>query len=78
MLNKLSKKSVNRLWKGSLIVVSAILLILFGASLLGLELPMWMIRVLGGIDLLCIPLLVWTTCRKFKLKLHISKKTHEE
>ncbi|MBQ4592398.1 MAG: hypothetical protein IJP32_07015 [Clostridia bacterium] len=66
MLNKLSKKTIERLWTASLIVISGILLILFASSLLGLELPILMIRILGVIDLLAIPVLAWTTYRKLK------------
>ena len=72
MLNKLSKKTIERLWAASLIVISGILLILFASSLLGLELPILMIRILGVIDLLAIPVLAWTTYRKLK---HTTRKS---
>ena len=67
MLNKLSKKTVERLWAASLIVIGVIMLILFAASVLGLELPLLMVRILGVVDILAIPVLAWTTCRKFRL-----------
>lgn len=67
MLNKLSKKTVERLWAASLIVIGGIMLILFAASVLGFELPLLMVRILGVIDILAIPVLAWTTCRKFRL-----------
>ncbi len=71
MLKKLSKKTIERLWTASLIVICGILLILFASSLLGLELPLSVIRILGVIDLLAIPVLAWTTYRKWK---HPSRK----
>ena len=67
MLNKLSKKTVERLWAASLIVIGGIMLILFAASVLGLELPLLTVRILGAVDILAIPVLAWTTCRKFRL-----------
>ena len=67
MLNKLSKKTIERLWAASLIVIGVIMLILFAASLLDLELPLLMVRILGVIDFLAIPVLAWTTYRKFRL-----------
>ncbi len=67
MLNKLSKKTVERLWAASLIVIGVIMLILFASTLLGLELPLLMVRILGAVDILAIPVLAWTTCRKFRL-----------
>ena len=67
MLNKLSKKTIERLWAASLIVIGVIMLILFAASLLDLELPLLMVRILGAVDILAIPVLAWTTCRKFRL-----------
>ena len=67
MLNKLSKKTVERLWAASLIVIGGIMLILFAASVLGFELPLLTVRILGAVDILAIPVLAWTTCRKFRL-----------
>ena len=67
MLNKLSRKTVERLWAASLIVIGGIMLILFAASVLGLELPLLTVRILGAVDILAIPVLAWTTCRKFRL-----------
>lgn len=66
-LNNLSKKTVGLFWTASLAVIVGVMLILFASSLLGMELPMLMVRILGVIDILAIPVLAWTTCRKFRL-----------
>jgi len=73
-LANMSKKTVEVLWRISLAVVCVILLALFAASFLGIELPMLAVRILGAIDLLAIPVLAWTTYRKFRLYNRIRRK----
>lgn len=59
-------KNNNLFWSLSLIVISLCSLIWVGSSMIGIELPDILIRVLGILDLICVAILVYTSVKKKK------------
>ena len=60
------KKTNDLLWSISLFIIGIVSIILFGSNIIGIELPDIVVRILGVIDLLALPVLVYTTVKKFK------------
>ncbi|MEF2920064.1 MAG: hypothetical protein U0O22_06275 [Acutalibacteraceae bacterium] len=60
------KKINDLLWSISLFIIGIVSIILFGSNIIGIELSDIVVRILGVIDLLALPVLVYTTVKKFK------------
>lgn len=58
----------DKLWAASLIVIGAVTLVYTVTSLAGFELPDALKRILGVLDLIALPVLVFTTVRKANRK----------
>ena len=61
-------KTTNLLWSFSLIVIGMCTIILAGGNILGIELPSFIVRTIGLIDLIALPILGYTTVKKAKNK----------
>lgn len=61
-------KTTNLFWALSLVVIGICTIILAGANLLSIELPDFITRTLGLIDLIALPILGYTTVKKLKNK----------
>ena len=59
-------KKTNLFWAFSLIVIGICSVILAGSSILGIKLPDLIVRTIGIIDLIALPLLAYTTVKKAK------------
>lgn len=59
-------KTTNLLWSFSLIGIGICTIILVGASLLNIDLPDFITRIVGLIDLAALPILGYTTVKKWK------------
>mgnify|MGYP003292985398 FL=1 len=59
-------KNVNVFWSLSLLIISVCTIILAGSNIIGIELNDVLTRVLGILDLVCLPVLVFTTIKKIK------------
>lgn len=59
---------INIIWSTSLIVIGIATIILIGANIIQIELPGIITRVLGAIDLAALPILSFSTVKKFKNK----------
>jgi len=59
-------KAINCLWSFSLISIGICTIILAGANLLTVDLPDFMIRIAGLIELAALPVLGYTTVKKWK------------
>lgn len=59
-------KKINLLWSISLCVIGIASIILAGSNIMGIELPDTVTVVIGVIDLIAIPVLTFSTVRKFK------------
>lgn len=59
-------KATNCLWSFSLISIGICTIILAGANLLAVDLPDFMIRIAGLIELAALPVLGYTTVKKWK------------
>ena len=62
----MDSKKVNTMWSISLLVIGTATFILAGANVIGLELPDIAVRILGIIDLIALPVLGFSTVKKFK------------
>ncbi len=60
------EKKKNLMWSLSLMLIGITSIILNGSSLLGIELPDMLTRVLGIINLIALPFLAYSTVKKFK------------
>ena len=60
----MNSKKINAMWSISLLLISIATIILAGANIMGFELPDILVRVLGVIDLIALPLLVFSTIKK--------------
>lgn len=60
------KKRNDLLWSISLLVIGIATIILSGSNIIGIELPDIIVRIIGVIDLLFLPVLAYTTVKKFK------------
>ena len=59
-------KKKNLMWSLSLLVIGVSSIILNGSNILGLELPDMLTRILGIINLIAIPFLVYSTIKRLK------------
>lgn len=57
---------INIIWAISLIVIGIATIILVGANVVAIELPDILVRVLGVIDLVSLPVLAFSTVKKAK------------
>lgn len=64
----MNSKIINIMWSISLIVIGIVTIILAGANIVAIELPDIIVRVLGVIDLVLLPVLVFSTVKKAKSK----------
>ncbi|MEE1154777.1 MAG: hypothetical protein UH241_06435 [Acutalibacteraceae bacterium] len=60
------KNKIDLLWCISLIMIGIATVILAGSNIIGIELPDIIVRILGIVDLIVLPLLVFTTVKKVK------------
>lgn len=54
------------LWSISLLVIGIATIILSGSNIIGIELSDIVVRIVGVIELLALPVLAYTTVKKFK------------
>ena len=59
-------KNINVFWSLSLLIISVCTIILAGSNIVGIELNDVLTRVLGILDLVCLPVLAFTTIKKIK------------
>lgn len=59
-------KNINVFWSLSLLIISVCTIILAGSNIIGIELNDVLTRVLGILDLVCLPVLAFTTIKKIK------------
>ena len=57
----MQKKTIRKLWAGSLLTIGIASILMFGTNLIGIRLPDMIIRILGVCDLVALPILVATT-----------------
>ena len=60
------KKRNDLLWSISLLVIGLATIILTGLNIIGIDIPDIVVRIIGVIDLLALPVLAYTTVKKFK------------
>ena len=60
------KKRNDLLWSISLLVIGLTTIILTGLNIIGIDVPDIVVRIIGVIDLLALPVLAYTTVKKFK------------
>lgn len=60
------KKKNALVWGLSLLVIGVVTIILAGSRLIGIELSDVVVRIIGIIDLIALPILVYTTVKKLK------------
>ena len=60
------KKRNDLLWSISLLVIGLATIILTGLNIIGIDVPDIVVRIIGVIDLLPLPVLAYTTVKKFK------------
>ena len=60
------KKRNDLLWSISLLVIGLATIILTGLNIIGIDVPDIVVRIMGVIDLLALPVLAYTTVKKFK------------
>ena len=59
-------KKINIIWSISLIILCFATIILAGANIVGIELPDIIVRILGIIDIVSLPVLAFLTVKKIK------------
>lgn len=64
----MNKQTIDKMWAVSLLVISISGLILNGSNILSISLPDSVVRVFGGLCIVCIPIVVYTTIMKFRNK----------
>lgn len=60
------KNKNDLLWSLSLIVIGSAIIILSGLKFLEIDLPDMVVRIIGVIELMAIPVLAYTTVKKVK------------
>ncbi|MBQ7009239.1 MAG: hypothetical protein IJN05_08510 [Ruminococcus sp.] len=60
------KKRSDLLWSMSLLVIGIATVILAGSNIVGIALPDIAVRIIGVIDLIALPVLVYTTVKKIR------------
>ena len=63
-LRKLIKKKSDLMWSISLIAIGIATIILAGANIVGIDLPDMLVRLLGIVDLVALPILVYSTIKR--------------
>lgn len=64
----MNSKIINIMWSISLIIIGIATIILAGTNIIAIELPDIAVRVLGVVDLVSLPVLVFSTVKKAKSK----------
>lgn len=64
----MNTKLISIMWSVSMIIIGIATLILAGANIIAIELPDTAVRVLGVLDLISLPVLVFTTIKKVNSK----------
>ena len=65
-LRKLIKKKSDLMWSISLIAIGIATIILAGANIVGIDLPDMLVRLLGIVDIVALPIFVYSTIKKVK------------
>lgn len=60
------KKKNDLVWSISLMIIGIATFILAGTNIVGIELPDVVVRLLGIVDLIALPFLVYSTVKKVK------------
>ena len=60
------KKRNGLLWSISLLIIGIATIISIGLNIIGVDVPDIVVRIIGVIDLLALPVLAYTTVKKFK------------
>ena len=58
------KKKSDLMWSISLIAIGIATIILAGANIVGIDLPDMLVRLLGIVDLVALPILVYSTIKR--------------
>ena len=64
----MNSKIIHTMWSFSLMAISIATIILAGANIVAIELPDIIVRVLGVIDFVSLPVFVFSTVKKDKNK----------
>lgn len=59
-------KKINMMWAASLMAIGFVTIMLAGSDIIGIELPDVMVKTLGLIALIFLPVLVFSTVKKIK------------
>lgn len=59
-------KKIDLIWCISLLIISAVTLTISISNIVGAELPDAVVRILGIFDILALPVLAFTSIKKFK------------
>lgn len=62
----MNSRKTNVMWSISLLAIGIATIILAGTNILGIELSDVIVRILGIIDLVALPVLAFTTVKKFR------------
>lgn len=68
------KTKIDRIWSISLIVIGLATFILAGSSVIGMEFPDIVVRIIGVIDLIALPVLVYSSLKKVKIIIESAEK----
>ena len=68
------KTKIERIWSISLIVIGLATFILAGSSVIGMEFPDIVVRIIGVIDLIALPVLVYSSLKKVKIIIESAEK----
>jgi len=60
------KKQNELMWSFSLLIIGIATVILAGSNIIGIGLPEVAVRVIGIVELISLPILAYTTAKKFK------------
>lgn len=60
------KKKNDLIWDFSLIIIGAATVILAGSNVIGLKLPDIVVRIIGIVDLIALPVLAYTSVKKVR------------
>ena len=63
----MNSRKITILWSISLFIISVVTLILSVTSIIGIELPDIATRVVGVLDLIVLPIFVFSTIKKLKI-----------
>ncbi len=61
------KSKIDLMWCFSLIIIGLATVILAGSNIIGAELPDLAVRIIGIVDLIALPVLVYSTVKKAKI-----------